>query len=91
MFETLNLLLEKDGRSNDDDLDRKWLQIPTGPKHYRDGEACRCMIGEDHAEGASAESPSVWDAADIWLSNGMDEDYTFGYGEDELRRAAGPS
>ncbi len=49
------------------------------------------MIGEDHAEGASAESPSVWDSADIWLSNGMDEDYTFGYGEDELRRATGLS
>ena len=34
------------------------------------------------------ESLSVWDAADIWLSKGMDEDYTFGYSEDELRRAA---
>ena len=31
---------------------------------------------------------SVWDAADIWLSNGMDEDYMFGYTEEELRRAA---
>ncbi len=37
----------------------------------------------------SSESLSVYDAADIWLSNGMDEDYTFGYDEDELRRAAG--
>ncbi len=72
--------------------------MPTGPKHYRiyevleDGqlveyeEACRCMIGDDHRDG---ESLSVWDAADIWLSNGMDEDYMFGYSEDELRRAAG--
>jgi hypothetical protein len=31
---------------------------------------------------------SVWDAADIWLSNGGDEDYMFGYSEDELRHAA---
>jgi hypothetical protein len=31
---------------------------------------------------------SVWDATDIWLSNGMDEDYRFGYHEDELRRGA---
>lgn len=30
---------------------------------------------------------SVDDAALIWLSNGMDEDYTFGYTEDELRDA----
>jgi hypothetical protein len=37
-------------------------------------------------EGASL---SVEDAADIWLSHGMDEDYTFGYDERDLRRAAG--
>lgn len=35
------------------------------------------------------ESLNVWDAADIWLSNGMDEDYMFGYSEEELRHAAG--
>lgn len=78
--------------------------MPTGPKHQRfvfvehdeDGaeigyqEDCRCMIGEDHDEdGGGPESLSVHDAADIWLSNGMDEDYTFGYDEAELRRAAG--
>lgn len=33
------------------------------------------------------ESLSVWDAADIWASNGKDEDYTFGYSEDELEEA----
>lgn len=43
---------------------------------------------DDDAEGDSGETLSVWDAADIWLSNGMDEDYRFGYTEDELRRAA---
>jgi hypothetical protein len=31
----------------------------------------------------------VSDAADVWLSHGMDEDYTFGYDQSELRRAAG--
>lgn len=41
---------------------------------------------DDDDEG---ESLNVWDAADIWLSNGMDEDYMFGYSEEELRRAAG--
>ncbi len=43
---------------------------------------------DDDADGETGETLSVWDAADIWLSNGMDEDYTFGYSEDELRRAA---
>lgn len=37
----------------------------------------------------SDETLSVDDAADIWMSHGMDEDYTFGYSEEELRRAAG--
>lgn len=68
--------------------------MPTGPLHYKttDGwsEECRCTIGEDHdTDGGSGEMLSVWDAADIWLSSGMDEDQTFGYTEDELRRAAG--
>jgi hypothetical protein len=35
------------------------------------------------------ESLSLEDAKDIWLSRGMDEDYTFGYDETEVRRAAG--
>jgi hypothetical protein len=35
----------------------------------------------------SNEDLSVDDAALIWLSNGKDEDYTFGYTEDELEDA----
>lgn len=72
--------------------------MPTGPKHQRFSseadhadEDCRCMIGEDHEGDGSGESLSVDDAADIWMSNGMDEDYSFGYSESELRRAAGQS
>ena len=34
------------------------------------------------------EPLSASEAADIWRSRGEDEDYTFGYDEDELRRAA---
>lgn len=33
------------------------------------------------------ESLSVWDAAEIWASNGKDEDYMFGYTEEELEDA----
>ena len=43
---------------------------------------------DDHADGVSHETLSVSDAADIWLSNGMDENCMFGYSEDELRHAA---
>ena len=38
-------------------------------------------------EDEDGESLSVYDAALIWASNGKDEDYTFGYSEDELEDA----
>lgn len=41
----------------------------------------------DSYEYDDSEALSVWDATDIWMSSGMDEDYTFGYSEEELRDA----
>lgn len=87
-------------------LRRQEAPVPTGPKHQRfvfveldEGgresgycEDCRCMIGEDHdGDDGGSEALSVHEAADIWLSNGMDEDYTFGYSDSKLRAAAGLS
>lgn len=43
----------------------------------------------DEDDEDDSERLSLSDAADIWLSNGCDEDYTFGYTESQLRRAAG--
>ena len=34
-----------------------------------------------------SERLSVYDAALIWMSNGKDEDYTFGHSEEELEDA----
>lgn len=34
-----------------------------------------------------SEALDVYEAADIWRCSGEDEDYTFGFTEDELRRA----
>lgn len=42
-------------------------------------------INEDSCD--DGEGLSVYDAALIWVSNGKDEDYTFGYSEDELEDA----
>ena len=42
---------------------------------------------ECRSGGSSSERLSVYDAALIWQSYGMDEDYTFGYTEEELRDA----
>ena len=44
-------------------------------------------IFDNGSDDEADESLSVYDAALIWASNGMDEDYTFGYTEDELRNA----
>ena len=33
------------------------------------------------------ESLSAWEAAEIWVSHGKDEEYTFGYSEEELEDA----
>ena len=44
-------------------------------------------FGEPDDDDDDGESLSVYDAALIWASNGKDEDYTFGYSEDELERA----
>jgi chromosome segregation ATPase len=51
-------------------------------------EADEDLFGADDDHGYTDERLSVEDAALIWLSNGMDEDYTCGYSESELRRAA---
>lgn len=52
-----------------------------------DGETYSCdSCGEDDYDD-EGEPLSVYDAADIWASNGKDEDYMFGYSEEELEAA----
>lgn len=41
----------------------------------------------DEDEDDDGESLSVWDAANIYFSNGCDEDYQFGYTHEELVKA----
>lgn len=47
-------------------------------------ENCRYGLEDDDFED---ESLNVYDAAEIWVSNGKDEDYTFGYSVEELEKA----
>ena len=42
---------------------------------------------DDYMDDEEGEMISIYDAADIWASNGKDEDYTFGYSEEELEDA----
>ncbi len=48
---------------------------------------CNAGLDDDDDDDEENESLSVYDAADIWLSNGKDEDYMFGYTEEELEDA----
>ncbi|HFU4368857.1 TPA: hypothetical protein ACGO9H_000868 [Streptococcus suis] len=53
---------------------------------YWDGETYICNYCSDENENNEydEESLSVFEAADIWFSNGKDEEYMFGFSEDEL-------
>ena len=51
-------------------------------------DTCHAGLDDDEPDDDDGESISVYDAADIWLSNGKDEDYMFGYTEEELERAS---
>lgn len=42
---------------------------------------------DDYDDYDDEDNLSVYEAALIWLSNGKDEDYTFGYDEEELEDA----
>jgi len=45
------------------------------------------VVFDDSKDEDNGERLSVWDAAAIWASNGKDEDYMFGYTEEELENA----
>jgi len=58
-------------------------------KYIYSGMYCKnCGYGlDDDDDDDESEEISVWEAADIWASNGKDEDYMFGYSEEELEDA----
>ena len=48
---------------------------------------CGARYHDDDYDEEHEEALSVSDAADIWMSSGKDEDYMFGYTEEELEDA----
>lgn len=50
-------------------------------------ENCHAGIDDEEEFNDDSEFISAYDAALIWLSNGKDEDYMFGYSEEELEDA----
>ena len=57
-----------------------------GSRHWGNGSKPKSNAN-DYEEEDNGERISVWDAAEIWASNGKDEDYMFGYSEEELEDA----
>lgn len=58
------------------------------PRQRTPHPLCTGALPDEDEDSEDGESLSVYEAADIWHSRGEDEGYTFGYSEDELRRAA---
>ena len=52
-----------------------------------DSDCVQALIDLDEADEYDGERLSVYDDALIWAANGKDEDYMYGYTEDELERA----
>jgi chromosome segregation ATPase len=65
-----------------DDAEQAWSLA-----HEQVDDLSGASDDDDDADEDAGEMLSVDDAADIWMSSGMDEDRTFGYTEDELRDA----
>ena len=68
---------------------RSWDCLDCGAELYKgdDGEIAVCGYHDVDGSNDDSERLSVWDAADIYLSKGFDEDYRFGYTHDELIKA----
>ncbi len=69
---------------------RAW-DCPDCGTEFLKGEDGKLSICGYHSVDDDDESErlSVWDAADIYLSKGCDEDYMFGYTHEELMKASG--
>lgn len=82
-------LIEGRWTMDQDEFEEKYYSLSSSDMS-KVAEAIDGMQDEDPDglyDDEDGESLSVYDAAEIWRSNGMDEDYTFGYSEDELRDA----
>ena len=58
-----------------------------GDGDWRCPKCGRVVCFGEPNEDDDSERISIWDAAEIWASNGKDEDYMFGYTEEELEHA----
>lgn len=84
-FDPFETELEFQRQTGDDgveiDMFGKYLCLDCSLDEYRNQD------DEFDDENDESESLSVYDAALIWASHGKDEDYTFGYSEEELEAA----
>lgn len=65
------------------DIADKIMCADCGIDHYN----TLCESDEDDNDTEEDDGLDIEDAVDIWISSGMDEDYTCGYSEEELREA----
>lgn len=78
---------EKDSYKGDTSPCPRCGESLTKKYEYSDTYCTSCNFGLDGEDEDTSESLSVYEAAEIWTSNGKDEDYMFGYTEKELEDA----
>ena len=87
--ELVNELIEGRWTMDQDEFEEKYNSLSRNDMSLVaeaiDGMEDEYMSDDDYDD--DGECLSVDDAAEIWLSSGMDEDQTFGYTEEELRDA----
>lgn len=84
--ELVEELIEGRWTMDQDEFEEKYASLSSS-----DMSKVASAIGDMEDEFMNADDDgggmNVYDAALIWASNGKDEDYTFGYSEDELEDA----
>ena len=91
--ELVDELIEGRWTMPQDEFEKKYFSLNSSDQAVVDdaiyGMEDEFMNADDDDDEDDSERLSLSDAADIWLSSGCDEDYTFGYSEKQLRKAAG--
>lgn len=64
-----------------------WECLDCGAELHKGDDGKIFVDGYYDVDDNESEMISVWDAANIYLSNGFDEDYRFGYTHEELINA----
>lgn len=71
----------------ENEIDESEVITESEYQRHMDEKYARSPYDDDDYDDEEDEKLSIFEAALIWASNGKDEDYTFGYSEEDLEDA----